>query len=85
MITVAREQEVVHQGNEGLALVALTTGQMNPNRDAMVFDQQMNLGSETAPRVAQGMFSRLQELPCFWPQYPRLQVWVFFPPRRQRG
>lgn len=82
---VVREQQVAHQGRKRLALVPLATGQVHPNRDAVAFDQEMDLGAETASRVAQRMLRRLHELPCFWPDQPRQEVGIFFPPRRQRG
>jgi len=49
MVRVMREQDVIHQGNERLALVSLATGQINSNRDAMALDEEMDLGAETTP------------------------------------
>jgi hypothetical protein len=46
------QEDVPHQGLESFALMLLAAGQMNAHDDAMLFDQQMHLGTKAAPRVA---------------------------------
>jgi len=48
-VSVLREQDVAHQGNKRLALVPLASGQINSYWDAVTFDEEMDLGTETAP------------------------------------
>jgi len=79
-----RHQHPLDHGLEELGFVPLTGRDVNPQEDAVILADQVDLGAEAALGVAQRMVRRLLQLRRLGPDQDAGSARIFFSPRRRR-